>query len=237
VAIVDLAEVRQDARSIRAFLDDYETSASIEAVEARIPDHVDSTDAPTVGVLIDTLTSQLESAGLESCALSLESSGRSSWPRLVTILERFRSRSFPGLGLKIRCGGPTAGAFPSPSEVGRAIAACRDAGIRLKCTAGLHHPVRRLDPSLDVMSHGFLNVLGAAVLAHARGLDLPAIEACVSEEEAGAFSFDDGLSWRGETATAAEVRAARLELATGFGSCSFEEPRDDLVALGLLGES
>ena len=63
-------------------------------------------------------------------------------------------------GAKIRCGGTT---LPSVEEVGEFIAACRDAGVPFKATAGLHHPIRSGD------RHGFLNLLAAAVLGDARG--------------------------------------------------------------------
>jgi hypothetical protein len=41
------------------------------------------------------------------------------------------------------------------------------------------------------------------------------------------------LRWRDRTASAAEVERAR-GLFVAFGSCSFDEPVDDLRALGLL---
>jgi hypothetical protein len=84
--------------------------------------------------------------------------------------------------------------------------------------------------------HGFLNVFAAAVLASARRLPEEEIEACVREEEASSFRIDeDALSWRGRGASAAEVEKARRTLATGFGSCSFDEPRQALRDLGFLG--
>jgi hypothetical protein len=139
------------------------------------------------------------------------------------------------LGLKLRCGGTEAAAFPSAEYLATAVVACRDGGVPLKATAGLHHAVRRFDPGLQVMMHGFLNLFVAGVLAHARQLNEEQVCRVLLEEDAAAFRFDDeGLSWRDQRATTNEVTLARRRLMTSFGSCSFDEPRDDLRALGLL---
>src|SRR5690606_2555673 len=61
------------------------------------------------------------------------------------------------VGLKFRCGGVTPDAFPSPEALGRALAACRDAGAPFKATAGLHHPVRHFSAEVGAPMHGFLN--------------------------------------------------------------------------------
>src|SRR5262249_6342375 len=52
-------------------------------------------------------------------------------------------------GFKLRCGGLDAAAVPSVEQVAFALTACRDAGVPLKATAGLHHPLRRFDPSIQ----------------------------------------------------------------------------------------
>jgi hypothetical protein len=123
-------------------------------------------------------------------------------------------------GAKIRCGGTT---LPSVQEVAAFVAACRDAGVRFKATAGLHHPIRSGD------RHGFLNLLAAAVFADG---DLAAI---VGEEDPQAFTLDaDGFGVHGRRADAQTIAEARAELFVAYGSCSFDEPVDDLAALGLL---
>jgi len=42
------------------------------------------------------------------------------------------------------------------------------------------------------------------------------------------------LRWKTYRAKTAQIEAARREFITSFGSCSFDEPRDDLRALGLI---
>ena len=123
-------------------------------------------------------------------------------------------------GAKIRCGGTT---LPSVEEVAAFVAACRDAGVAFKATAGLHHPIRSGD------RHGFLNLLAAAVFADAD------LEAILAEEDPEAFAVDaDGLAVHGHRADAATIAEARAELFVAYGSCSFDEPIGDLTALGVL---
>ena len=160
------------------------------------------------------------------------------WPPVVVALvsagKRLRQSSPIG-GLKLRCGGVEASAFPSPTRVASAMSASRAGGIPLKFTAGLHHPARRHDAGIGVMMHGFLNVFVAGVLATARGLDATAVREIVGEEDAASFAFsDDGLRWRYHIASVTEIDFARRLAVTSFGSCSFDEPRDDLRTLGLL---
>jgi len=140
-----------------------------------------------------------------------------------------------GAGLKIRCGGLDAAAVPSVESVAAAIAAARDAGLPLKATQGLHHPLRHRDPVLGTVVHGFLNVIAASVLARVHGLGEARIAEIVSEQDASAFAVtSEHLAWRGLAASAPQIRVARRETVVGFGSCSFAEPRDDLHMLGLL---
>ena len=138
-----------------------------------------------------------------------------------------------GLRAKIRTGGITEDAFPSPDSVAAFIRACRQAGVAFKATAGLHHPLRCVKPlthepnaAVGTM-HGFLNVFLAAAMVEDA-------EAILRETDAGAFTFDDdGAAWRDRRVSLEELKAMR-EVAISFGSCSFEEPIGDLKELGWL---
>jgi hypothetical protein len=137
-------------------------------------------------------------------------------------------------GVKLRCG-LEAGAFPDPTQVARVITACRDNGLSLKFTAGLHHPIRHFDRDVSATMHGFLNVFGAAVLAHALRLNADQVREIVEDEDASHFGFDElGFGWKQYHALTGEIIAARRDFAVSFGSCSFDEPRADLRAMGIL---
>jgi hypothetical protein len=140
-----------------------------------------------------------------------------------------------GAAVKLRCGGAVREAFPSVGDVAAFLAACRDARVALKATAGLHHPIRHLDRATGFPMHGFLNLLAAAVLAHRDGLGAGELATLVAEQNPAAFALaDDALAIGGRRASAADIARARGELFHGYGSCSWREPVDDLRALGLL---
>jgi hypothetical protein len=139
------------------------------------------------------------------------------------------------LGFKLRTGGVQAAAFPTSAQVAFAMIACRDAGLAWKATAGLHHPLRHFDAALRATMHGFLNVLAAAVLADACKLSLADVQSLLDEERAESFRFDDNeFRWHEWRATVDQITAARNRSLVSFGSCSFDEPRQDLQACGLL---
>ena len=108
-----------------------------------------------------------------------------------------------GARVKLRCGGAYT---PSIEQVALVIAACREAGAPFKCTAGLHHAMRRGE------EHGFLNILAATAAPNGQ------LESVLAEEDPAALGLD----------------GADRSLFTSFGSCSWREPVDDLKALGLL---
>jgi hypothetical protein len=142
-----------------------------------------------------------------------------------------------GLCAKIRTGGVTADAFPSPHAVAAFLAAAVSAGVRFKATAGLHHALRgryRLTYAPDAASapmYGYLNVLVATAALRA-GLDLAMAEALLVCDDPTTLTFTDaGLGWRGHAFPTALLRATRAEHLVGFGSCSFREPADELRPL------
>ena len=68
-------------------------------------------------------------------------------------------------GYKLRTGGVTADAFPTSAQIARALVTAATHQLPIKFTAGLHHPIRQFRDEVKTKMHGFLNVLGAAVLA------------------------------------------------------------------------
>lgn len=140
-----------------------------------------------------------------------------------------------GLGFKLRTGGVEAAAFPPVRVIAEAIVACRDAKCPLKFTAGLHHPFRAFNASVQTKMHGFLNVFAAGVLAHTHGMDVHGVSLILDSESSADFAFDDyTLRWKTLNATRQRIEQCRRDGLISFGSCSFDEPREDLASLGLL---
>lgn len=220
--------------TVADFMESCGDSARIEVLEAPIPAEVAGLEIPAfLGTYVETMAA----GGLGGRELYLEVlPGADDLKVLEAInaLSSFENR-FPRIGAKLRCGGVTPDAFPSCERVAGFIDICRRLGLPLKCTAGLHHPVRHEAVEPAVMMHGFLNLFGAGILAHGLMADLDVLTACVAETDPDAFSFsEDGFSWRDHAVDAATMNRAREGFLPGFGSCSFNEPRDDLRNLGLL---
>jgi hypothetical protein len=134
----------------------------------------------------------------------------------------------------LRTGGVTADAFPTSAEIAKALVAPATHQVPIKFTAGLHHPLRQFRDEVKTKMHGFLNVLGAAAFAAEHKWDEKQTAAMLDDEDRKSFSFDnDSLSWR-EWKIDIKRLKGRRKFVTSFGSCSFDEPREDLRALNLL---
>jgi hypothetical protein len=88
--------------------------------------------------------------------------------------------------------------------------------LAFKATAGLHHPVRG-------EQHGFLNVFLAAAYAW-HGADRAFVTGVLNETDFDALGGGD--------LTVEQIVEARRDFSHSFGSCSFEEPVEDLKQLG-----
>jgi hypothetical protein len=145
-----------------------------------------------------------------------------------------------GARAKVRTGGTSPDMFPTPDDLLRFIHACVAARVPFKATAGLHHPIRseyRLTYDRDSDTgtmYGFLNVfLSAAFLA--AGMNVDEAMHVLVEESPTAFHFDnDGVTWRTHRLDNAALLHVRHNIAMSFGSCSFQEPIDELKAMKLL---
>ncbi|GAA4700582.1 hypothetical protein [Nocardioides conyzicola] len=124
--------------------------------------------------------------------------------------------------LKLRTGGLDAHAFPSASKLAGWIDGALDRETPFKCTAGLHRAVRHTgDDGFE--HHGFLNVLVATRRAF-DGSPVADVVELLEERETAVLV---------ETARELDLARARRWF-TSFGSCSVDEPLDDLLTLGLL---
>ena len=155
-------------------------------------------------------------------------------PAAQAVLDANGRADRPAFALKLRCGGVTPDLVPSVEALAGALAEVVRAGVPFKATAGLHHPLPNEDPAVGARMHGFLGVFGGATLARLHGLGSDDLAEILDDADPGSWSAADGLRWRSLSASPAEVADARAQLALSFGSCSFQEPLDDLRELGWL---
>ena len=219
-----------DLAAVRSFLP--RSGGTIDAVELRLPA---AGAAAAVAHAVDQLADL--PAGPVRAFLELPLAGDGWSDTLAAVADAVASARAGGaaVGLKIRCGGATLDAYPPAGRIAAVLAACAQAGIPLKATAGLHHPLRQPDPDTGAVMHGFFNLVGAAALLVAGAISTAEVAEVVKDSEAASFSLDEsGFAWRDRRADEAAIRRSRMELFTGFGSCSIDEPVDDLVSLGVL---
>ena len=141
---------------------------------------------------------------------------------------------------KLRAGGVTAEAFPSPTSVAVLLESLAVRKVPFKATAGLHHPIRSRHPltyaadSPSATMHGFMNLLCAAAIAYF-GSSTEEAQSALEEDDPGNVRLDeDGLDWRSYHWSGNQLRKMRKEFFLSFGACSFAEPIQDLEALGWL---
>ena len=193
-----VSELPDETPSLSAVLPDAAGAAQLEgdervrAVELRLEDA-----RPRPADLLAAYRS-LEPLGVTTYfELVFADSWRDSVPAAIGAVAAVGGR------VKVRCGGEH---VPSVEQLALVIACCREARVRFKATAGLHHAVRRGE------EHGFLNLMAAVTAPRER------IAAVLAEEDPRALG----------------VRPESRELFDGFGSCSWREPIDDLRELGML---
>src|SRR6266480_890498 len=151
--------------------------------------------------------------------------------KTIALLARAKQ---PAFGYKLRTGGVTADAFPGSVQVARALLASTKNHVPIKFTAGLHHPVRQFRDEVKTEMHGFLNVLGAGILSAEHHWGETQMVEMLEDQRSDSFEFHDTVfAWRDWEITIDRIKARR-KFVTSFGSCSFDEPREDLRALSIL---
>ena len=215
-----LAELKTSAETIRSFQKQHADLAPIAQLEMFLPQDVVLAGLNEAAAFVADLKIQ---CFWESPAEAAE--------QTIALLARAKQPSF---GYKLRTGGVTADAFPSSVQIARAILASTKHHVPIKFTAGLHHPIRKFRDEVKTEMHGFLNVLGAGVLSAEHHWDEAQTIEMLEDQRATSFEFHDTVfAWRDWEITLDRIKARR-KFVTSFGSCSFDEPREDLRALNLL---
>jgi hypothetical protein len=229
-----LAGLDDDLGRIQRFLAASSGRTAVHQIEVRLPDQPGEL-AAVVSEAVERLESTPSDRPTPFFEWSLLEGRLEGLPDAVRAIAGTHRTDRP-VGLKIRCGGADAAAVPTAQAVAAAIVACTRAGVPIKATQGLHHPVRHLDRRLGTQAHGFLNLFSAGLLAHVRGVREPQVLAIIDEQDPSAFQFTEfGLCWRDQQLTVDELVEGRRTAVTSFGSCSFSEPVEDLLQMGVLG--
>src|SRR5213082_3299724 len=212
-----IAALRIAADKIRSFSAQHVPLVSIRQLEMILPHDVGPSSLAKVGSAFEGLKLQ---AFWETPVDSAEET-------IALLAEHNSTAGAPLFGYKLRTGGVTADAFPASAQIARALVVPATHQVPIKFTAGLHHPLRQYREEVQTRMHGFLNVLGAAVLAAEHRWDTNQTATMLDDENVESFSFtDDFFVWR-EWRIETKRLQYRRRFVVSFGSCSFDEPRED----------
>ncbi len=221
-----LENLREDAAAIHLFSETFANQANVAQYEVKLPL---LGDAAAVAQLAHNAQAVLNLPTFYELTLG------QNWAENVRMAVAGLAEAGNGVGAKLRTGGLVAEAIPTVQQVAHVLITCRDAGVPLKCTAGLHHPVRQYQAEVSAKMHGFVNVFGAAMLAQSEKFSPSQLSLVLDEEQPDRFKFDErGFHWHVYEVKADEVAAARQSAIISFGSCSFDDPRTELRQLGWL---
>ena len=209
-------------KAIRSFSKSDVDLVSVSHLEMFLPDDVDSASLKDARAIVGELPLFWEAPPERA-------------EQTISLIAGYNSdEGTATFGYKLRTGGVMADAFPTSAQLARALVTAATHQLPIKFTAGLHHPIRQFRDEVKTKMHGFLNVLGAAVLAAQHQWDADQAVTMLEDEDPRSFSFaDDFFAWR-DWKIDTEGLQYRRKFVRSFGSCSFDEPRDDLRALGLL---
>lgn len=236
-----LEVLQRDLKAIAVFNQHWQDTAVVDVLEFKLPASVIQGSKDDIEELVERGAEVVASGtpGLRPfCEVTFDERGPEAVYRTLSVLQSFNTRwaskRYQLMGAKFRTGGLEPAAFPTAKHLAFFIIACVKLELPFKVTAGLHHPLCCQDTAIDTKMHGFLNLFVGAVLVHAKQLDLPALVTLLEADTIDDFEFsENGLSWRGHSASLEQIADARKRVAIAFGSCSFQGPIDDLGDLGL----
>jgi hypothetical protein len=211
----------------------------INSFEVKLPDEfINKNNSNETASFIDDVSAEVKEEISDPVFIffegSLSEDRKDNFKHLINGIEIHNLNNFNS-GFKLRTGGVDAASFPSSETIAYCIRECLDRKVPMKFTAGLHHPFRHYDKSIGTMMHGFVNVFGAGVIAMRHDISNTGIEEILNDENPDNFIFtDDFFSWKDWKIEIADIDYARKNLVLSYGSCSFDEPVDDLKSLNLL---
>jgi hypothetical protein len=228
--------------AIADLTDQFSEGVCVDAFECRWPaDVFEASNPAQIADLLGKLVGAFDEYAPVATHIFLEVPFIEGWktkvPAFIESVAKARPESAAGhrVSLKIRTGGIKADLFPSPEKVACFIDACIASDIAFKATAGLHHPIRQYHDSVSTRMHGFINVFAGAMLLASQRIDVAELKLLLEDEYPDVFEFsEDGFGWNDRRVSADEIAEFRKQVAISFGSCSFQEPIDDLEHLDWL---
>ena len=220
-----LKKFNDEINIIKAFEKKHSETCQIRSLEARIGAQNDRIE--------ETLL--LLSNSIESFVSSVDVFLEPQAGDFSLISNQISESAIRNVHLKLRCGGIVPEAFLSSEKIASALVNCKNSGIKLKFTAGLHHPISHFNEQMGTKMHGFVNVFGAALLFYIDSINQKDLIQILDDENSDNFRFENSsFFWKNASLSAKAIGVLREEALLSYGSCSFDEPRDGLRSLGWM---
>tara|TARA_B110000014_G_scaffold262148_1_gene255498 strand:- start:818 stop:1801 length:984 start_codon:yes stop_codon:yes gene_type:complete len=249
-----LSKIKQNITNINEYRGKHSDKIQIDVIECKM-----ATNSPSKSTMQEAttllneneLTHYHEFTELPDVGINYSTNeDESSWDEVIVPTVELISK-MKGAGVKLRCGGVVKEAFPSVEQVAAMIQTCVLAKAPMKFTAGLHHPIRHFADEYDEFMHGFINTFGAGIFATTfptpKNLQekyrmFTLLSHMIDDQNAENFSFtNDSMIWkvRDDRDTEFEIDTEKIEKVRekgmiSYGSCSFQDPIDDLTQLGWM---
>ena len=243
-----LQYVQEDVMSTKQFVERNAGKVNVDAFEFCLPPGVATQPErleKDLAAVCNTITQHATSSHITTVYYEVPSSMSRQDDIAPVVRAIARQNSLPKtqstsdkssiVGFKIRCGGVKAEQFPSVEHVVHCIKTCINEGVRLKLTAGLHHPFRHFNESVQTKMHGFINIFTATLLGMWHKLDETTLTRIIEDEDHTNFQTkEQSLSWKDLSITNDQITEGRSNTIISFGCCNFDEPREDMQKSGLL---
>ncbi|MBE2226469.1 MAG: hypothetical protein IAE93_03980 [Ignavibacteria bacterium] len=225
-----------DIANVKDFLAKYGANISVDAFEVRLPAELfKQEDNAAYTSLIENVSQGLQNTLGKQVPVFFEANLSADYEaEIIRTVENIGAIN-KGCGFKLRTGGTEPAAFPEPEVIAFAIMTCCEFDVPMKCTAGLHHPIRHFNEGVKANMHGFLNVFSAGIMAYSNNLDEAELLEVLNEDDPYEFTFNEnGFVWNDTEVSNDEITGSRERFMLSYGSCSFDEPIEDLKTMELL---
>ena len=234
-----LVNLKSDLQSWKQFLESNTGRVETKAFEVKLPiELIARQNSEETAMFIESVSDDISQNIEGEISLFFEGVLDEEWKTNIKVLAegiQQHNDNYPNSGLKLRTGGIEKSAFPSPEQVAYTIRTCLDHQIPMKCTAGLHHPVRHFRDEVNTKMHGFLNIFCAGAIAIRHNISEHEMIKLIEEEDPSSFKFtDEKFTWDNYEIPIDDIEYSRKSLLISYGSCSFDEPLEDLQNLNLL---
>jgi hypothetical protein len=215
----DISTIEWDLREIRSFNHKWQESSLkffVNSYEVKIPE-MPFHDFQKV---VDKTSSLMG----DNFSVYFEVPLEKEWKEALLFYADILSQSEKRMGLKIRTGGETKASL---EQLAYFVHITTTHGLKFKATQGLHHAFT------DKKEFGFVNLFFALSFAQYFGKEkftLKNIEDCLSDTDSKKFKISENkIAWESFELTSEQIENARRVHCGCFGSCSAEEPSEEIA--------